>query len=188
MPIRNLRRLLLLLVVLLAQLVQAPEPGSASASARSTKPRPWAAECAAATARPQLPSRGKVALVTGAAGFIGSHVAEYCANELGMHVIALDDLSGGFHSNLPQARAGGAGGRITFMQGDVRDAVLLEQLFATQRVDYVYHLAAFAAEGLSHFIRSFIYRNNLVGSAELLNVRLSTDVDLVWTGFCSGLS
>ena len=40
---------------------------------------------------------------------------------------------------------------------------LLKGLFATERFDYVFHLAAYAAEGLSHFIRRFNYQNNLVG-------------------------
>ena len=40
-------------------------------------------------------------LVTGAAGFVGSHVARYCAHELGMKVVAVDDMSGGFEENIP---------------------------------------------------------------------------------------
>jgi len=41
-------------------------------------------------------------LITGAAGFIGSHVCRHCIN-LGMEVVALDDLSGGFIENIPEA-------------------------------------------------------------------------------------
>lgn len=103
---------------------------------------------------------GKTALVTGAAGFIGSHVARYC-RDLGMRVLAFDDLSGGFRSNVPAG--------VDFIQGDVKDALLLEKIFQQHKIDYIYHLAAYAAEGLSHFIRSFNYRTNLVGSVELLN-------------------
>ena len=56
---------------------------------------------------------GKRALVTGAAGFIGSHVADACL-ELGMEVVATDDLSGGFVENVPaDAR---------WVEGDLRDA------------------------------------------------------------------
>jgi len=107
-----------------------------------------------------LDAKGKGALVTGAAGFVGSHVARHCL-DLGMHVVALDDLSGGFLSNVPTG--------ATFIKGDVKDAMLLERIFTEHEIHYVYHLGAYAAEGLSHFIRSFNYRTNLVGSVEILN-------------------
>ncbi len=101
-----------------------------------------------------------LSLVTGGAGFIGAHVV----NELidrGHDVIVLDDLSGGFEDYVnPKAR---------FVKGSVYDELLVEKLFNTHRFDYVYHLAAYAAEGLSHFIRRFNYNNNLVGSINLIN-------------------
>lgn len=99
-------------------------------------------------------------LVTGAAGFMGSHVADHCS-KLGLRVVALDDLSGGFAENV----APGA----TFVRGSVTDAELMAQLFDEHRFRYVYHLAAYAAEGLSHFIRRFNYETNLVGSINLVN-------------------
>lgn len=105
-------------------------------------------------------AQGKAALVTGAAGFLGSHVAQHCL-DMGMRVVVLDDLSGGFSSNLPEG--------AEFVQGDIKDAALLENIFSQYKFNFVYHLAAYAAEGLSHFIRSFNYRTNLVGSVELLN-------------------
>jgi len=111
----------------------------------------------------QQAASGKTVVVTGAAGFIGSHVAQHCL-DLGFQVIAVDDLSGGFKSNIPK-HAG-----LTFLQGDVREPFFVEKIFAQHgKVDFVYHLAAYAAEGLSHFIRSYNYRTNLVASMELLN-------------------
>jgi UDP-glucose 4-epimerase len=101
------------------------------------------------------------ALVTGAAGFIGSHVAR-CLLEAGFEVTALDDLSGGFLDNVP------AGAQ--WVQASVTDYARLEALFAAERFDYVYHLAAYAAEGLSHFIRRYNYENNLAGSVNLINL------------------
>lgn len=116
-----------------------------------------------APARPMLPARGKRVLVTGAAGFIGSHVARACA-ELGMKVVAIDDMSGGFMENVPLDLI------ESFHEVDVKDADKVEWLFRTHGpFEYVYHLAAYASEGMSHFIRSYNYRNNLVGSIELIN-------------------
>jgi len=101
-----------------------------------------------------------VSLVTGGAGFIGAHVT----NELvkaGHKVVVLDDLSGGFAENVnPEA---------IFIKGSILDHQLLEQLFNEHQFDYVYHLAAYAAEGLSHFIKRFNYSNNLIGSVNLIN-------------------
>ncbi len=106
-------------------------------------------------------------LVTGAAGFIGSHVAEHCA-ALGLRVVGLDDLSGGFLENVP--------GSVSLVQGSVTDVALVERLFREHRFSYVYHLAAYAAEGLSHFIRRYNYENNLVGSINLINESVKHDV------------
>lgn len=99
-------------------------------------------------------------LVTGGAGFIGSHVVRHCMN-MGFEVIVLDDLSGGFEDHIPKG--------ATFVKGSIYDEVLVEYLFNQYKFEYVYHLAAYAAEGLSHFIRRFNYNNNLVGSINLIN-------------------
>lgn len=100
-------------------------------------------------------------LVTGGAGFIGSHVARHCL-ALGHKVIVLDDLSGGFEDHIPSG--------AQFVEGSINDVTLLECLFEKHQFDYVYHLAAYAAEGLSHFIRRFNYNNNLIGSVNLINL------------------
>jgi UDP-glucose 4-epimerase len=105
-------------------------------------------------------------LVTGAAGFIGSHVAQRCL-ELGHEVVAVDDLSGGFEVNVPAGAA--------FRTGSVTDPSFVEGLFDDGGFDYVYHLAAYAAEGLSHFIRRFNYTNNVIGSVNLVNAAVRHD-------------
>src|SRR6266566_4573060 len=106
-------------------------------------------------------------LVTGGAGFIGSHVADALVTR-GHEVTALDDLSGGFTTNIPAAAA--------FAQGSVTDHALVDRLFAERRFEHVYHLAAYAAEGLSHFIKRFNYTNNVIGSVNLLNASINTGV------------
>ena len=106
-------------------------------------------------------------LVTGGAGFIGSHVAEALIAR-GHDVTILDDLSGGFRENLPASAA--------FVSGSVVDHVLVDRLFAEHRFAHVYHLAAYAAEGLSHFIKRFNYTNNVIGSMTLLNAAINNGV------------
>ncbi|WP_448518563.1 NAD-dependent epimerase/dehydratase family protein [Rhodoflexus sp.] len=99
-------------------------------------------------------------LITGGAGFIGSHVARHCL-ALGHQVVVLDDLSGGFEDHIPQG--------AVFVKGSVTDHALIARLFDEYRFDYVYHLAAYAAEGLSHFIRRYNYTTNLIGTVNLIN-------------------
>lgn len=109
---------------------------------------------------------GKV-LVTGAAGFIGSHVVSELLGR-GHRVVALDDLSGGFRSNVDE--------RATFVEGSILDVALIDRLFDEHRFEYVFHLAAYAAEGLSHFIRRFNYQSNLIGSVNLINAAVRHEV------------
>jgi UDP-glucose 4-epimerase len=105
-------------------------------------------------------------LVTGGAGFIGSHVARHCLG-LGHEVVVLDDLSGGYEDNVPAGAC--------FHQGSITDEALIDRLFTEHRFDYVYHLAAYAAEGLSHFIRRYNYQNNVVGTVNLLNAAVNSE-------------
>ncbi len=111
--------------------------------------------------------RVRQSLVTGGAGFLGSHVTE-CLLERGHRVTVLDDLSGGFAENVARG--------AELVTGSINDVDLVERLFAERRFDYVFHLAAYAAEGLSHFIKRFTYTNNLVGSVNLINASVKTDV------------
>ena len=106
-------------------------------------------------------------LVTGGAGFIGSHIVDE-AIALGMDVVVLDDLSGGFKDNVnPKAE---------FVEGSINDTNLIKSLFDKYDLKYVYHLAAYAAEGLSHFIKKFNYENNLIGSINLINASVNREV------------
>jgi UDP-glucose 4-epimerase len=108
------------------------------------------------------------ALVTGGAGFLGSHVADHLL-KMGMHVVVLDDLSGGFERNIPTG--------AEFYRASIMDESTLTKLFARYRFRYVYHLAAYAAEGLSHFVRRFNYSINLLGSVNLINAAVNYDTE-----------
>src|SRR3990172_2266772 len=109
----------------------------------------------------------KKILVTGGAGFIGSHVAEALINR-GYSVTILDDLSGGFVDNIVPG--------ASFVEGSINDVELVNRLFEQECYTNVFHLAAYAAEGLSHFIKRFNYNNNLIGSANLINASINYGV------------
>jgi len=107
-------------------------------------------------------------LVTGGAGFMGSHLARELLRR-GHDVVVLDDLSGGFEENVDRA--------ATFVRGSIVDPTVVDELFDKHEFTYVFHLAAYAAEGLSHFIRRYNYTNNLLGSVNLINAAIRHDVE-----------
>ncbi len=106
-------------------------------------------------------------LVTGGAGFMGAHVTRDLLG-LGHKVVVVDDLSGGFERNVDP--------RAEFVCADVCDHERMSQLFEKYGFQYVFHLAAYAAEGLSHFIKRFNYNNNLIGSVNLINESVKHNV------------
>jgi UDP-glucose 4-epimerase len=108
-----------------------------------------------------------VSLVTGGAGFIGSHVARVCRDR-GDDVVVVDDLSGGYERNVPEG--------VRLVVADVTSSDDVDRLFSQHQFDFVYHLAAYAAEGLSHFIRRFNYTNNVIATMNLVNASVRHEV------------
>ena len=110
------------------------------------------------------------ALVSGAAGFIGSHIVDELIAR-GINVIAVDNLSGGVKSNIND--------KAKFYEIDItkaNDINDIEAIFELNKINYIFHLAAYAAEGLSHFIRRYNYTNNVIGSVNLINMAIKYNV------------
>lgn len=110
-------------------------------------------------------------LVTGAAGFIGAHVAGALAAR-GQTVIGIDDLNGYYAPQLKRDRlAALAGGRgVRFVQADFADAAALDAAVAGERIDRIVHLGAQA--GVRHSLENpqAYVRANLVGHANVLEL------------------
>ena len=106
-----------------------------------------------------FPFSGRPVLVTGGAGFIGSHVADALVAE-GCHVHVLDDLSGGYRANVPDA--------ATLHEIDVRDADAVAALFAEQRFAAMCHLAAQMDVRKSVADPAFDARVNVLGLLNLM--------------------
>ena len=108
-----------------------------------------------------------VTLVTGGAGYIGSHT---CVELLsaGQDVVVVDDLSNASLEALRRMQELGGRSLREFVQGDVRNAELLAQVFAAHEVDAVIHFAASKAVGESVAQPLAYYDNNLGGLVALL--------------------
>lgn len=117
----------------------------------------------------------KYILITGVAGLLGSRLGDWICNQHPEYkVIGIDDLSGGYKENIHPA--------IKFLQFNLLDREKVEECFRAYRPEYVFHFAAYAAEGLSPFIRSYNYNTNLVATTHIVNGCINYDVKrLVFT-------
>jgi UDP-glucose 4-epimerase len=113
-------------------------------------------------------------LITGVAGLIGSRMADWVIrNHPEFRVIGIDNLSGGYKEHVPEG--------VIFHELDIANDEL-DPVFANNSIKYVFHFAAYAAEGLSPFIRKFNYTNNLVATANVVNKCIQYDIErLVFT-------
>jgi UDP-glucose 4-epimerase len=114
-------------------------------------------------------------LITGVAGLIGSRLADWIIeNKPECEVYGIDDLSGGYIENINP--------KVNFIESNLINKDILESTFEENKPEYVFHLAAYAAEGLSPFIRNYNYQNNLVATANIVNECIKHDVKrLVFT-------
>ena len=108
-------------------------------------------------------------VVTGVAGLLGSRLAQYILETTDHEVIGIDDLSGGYTENIPEG--------VDVYKFNLTDLHALDGLFRKHNPDIVYHFAAYAAEGLSPFIRKYNYENNLIASTNLITCSIKCNVD-----------
>ena len=113
-------------------------------------------------------------LITGVAGLLGSRLSDWIIkNHPEYKVVGIDDLSGGYKENVNP--------KVEFWQMNLVEHPI-ENCFEVHKFDYVFHFAAYAAEGLSPFIRQYNYENNLVATARIINQCIKHDVKrLVFT-------
>tara|TARA_B100001248_G_scaffold11726_1_gene7606 strand:+ start:3402 stop:4406 length:1005 start_codon:yes stop_codon:yes gene_type:complete len=113
-------------------------------------------------------------VITGAAGLLGSHLSKWLLDHTNHTVFGIDDLSGGYIDNVPE--------EVSLFKFDLAEDNSVDRLFKKIDPDIVYHFAAYAAEGLSPFMRSFNYKNNLIATSKVINACINYNVKrLVFT-------
>ena len=108
-------------------------------------------------------------LITGVAGLLGSRLADWIIENNKAQVFGVDDLSGGYIENVNK--------KVKFYKINLaKDTNKLDSLFEKHKFDYVFHFAAYAAEGLSPFIRQYNYENNLIATTKLINLSIKHNI------------
>ena len=116
----------------------------------------------------------KKILITGGAGYIGSHTALELLNE-GYEVVVYDNLCNSSKESLKRVEEL-TGKTITFYEGDVMDEAALKAMLEKEGVDAVIHCAALKAVGESVQKPLEYYRNNITGTLTLMDVMKQTGV------------
>jgi UDP-glucose 4-epimerase len=99
-------------------------------------------------------------LITGVAGLLGSRLSDYIIeNHPEVHIVGVDDMSGGYKENVNS--------KVELWEMNLVNGNI-DECFERHQFDYVYHFAAYAAEGLSPFIRTYNYQNNLVVTSRII--------------------
>ena len=114
-------------------------------------------------------------LITGVAGFLGSHLAEKLFH-LNYDIIGVDNMSSGYEDNIPK--------EIKFYKSDCCDFNKMNEIM--KGVDIIYHCAAAAHEGLSVFSPQEITKNNLQASVTIFSAGIANKVKRII--FCSSMA
>lgn len=120
----------------------------------------------------------KTILITGNAGLIGSRFATWVLDNVpNYEVVGIDSLFGGYEENVDS--------RIIFYKRDLSHDNIAD-IFEKYNFEYVFHFAAYAAEGLSPFMRKFNYENNVLSTVNIINNCIMFNVKrLVYTSSMS---
>lgn len=118
-------------------------------------------------------------VITGVAGLLGSRMADWIIEHKSdeYKVIGIDNLFGGYITNVDM--------NVLFFQRDLSTQDL-DDIFSEYPIDYVFHFAAYAAEGLSPFMRKFNWSNNVISTANVINACIKYKVKrLIYTSSMS---
>jgi len=107
-------------------------------------------------------------LITGVAGLLGSRLSDWVINNTNYEVVGIDDLSGGFTENINP--------KVKFYKFNLTNLEKLKEVFKKENIEIIYHFAAYAAEGLSPFIRKFNYENNVIASSNLITCSIEFSI------------
>lgn len=120
----------------------------------------------------------KYVLITGVAGLIGARMADWIIeNKKDYTVIGIDNLFGGYVENINE--------HVIFFRRDLSNCNL-DDIFEKYDIEYVFHFAAYAAEGLSPFMRKFNWSNNSISTANIINACIKYKVKrLIYTSSMS---
>ncbi|MFO0357810.1 MAG: UDP-glucose 4-epimerase GalE [Sphingobacteriaceae bacterium] len=136
----------------------------------------WSVICYGIYKTINMNSDKKFILITGGAGYIGSHTNKLL-NQLGYHTIILDNLSNGRREMVKWG---------TFIEGDLSDGYSLDSIFSNYQVDTVVHFAAYAYVGESVYNPDMYYKNNVVNTLNLLDAMRKYDVKkIVFSSTCA---
>ncbi len=114
-------------------------------------------------------------LVTGGAGFIGSHLCEALLAE-GAEITIIDDFNDYYDPRIKEANIAGLRDRITVVKGDIRDQALVDSLFESTKFDKIFHLAARAGVRPSIADPKLYVTTNIDGTLNLLEACRKTGV------------
>lgn len=124
-------------------------------------------------------------MVTGAAGYIGSHAVQRLLRE-GLNVLAIDNLSRGHRAAIDRLASSDTLGTLSFERVDIAERDHLADLMKTHAIDTVMHFAALAYVGESVTEPLTYYRNNAAGTLSLLEAMDDADVDrFVFSSTCA---